>query len=91
MSIRDEARREYVRGAIGPSVGTIADRLGDAWEAGAEWQASREPTDAEVEAAVKALRAYSDGYPEWRDIPEPARRVWRYQAETALRAARGQG
>lgn len=38
MSIRDEARREYVRRAIGPSVGTIADRLSAAWEAGAEWE-----------------------------------------------------
>lgn len=45
MSIRDEARDEYVRRSIGPSVGIIGDRLALAWEAGAEWAASCEPTD----------------------------------------------
>lgn len=54
MSIRDEARREYVRRAVGPSVGSIGDRLSAAWDAGAEWARSylveQDPTDAEQAA-----------------------------------------
>lgn len=54
MSVRDEARDEYVRRSIGPSVGTIGDRLALAWDAGAEWErahlAAQEPTEAEQAA-----------------------------------------
>lgn len=59
MSIRDEARDEYVRRAVGPSVGTIGDRLALAWEAGAEWQASRPIPEDE---------AYCDRGPCWMHL-----------------------
>ena len=96
MSIRDEAIREAeLRWPSYPIIGFsgAGDRQA-AFVSGAEWQASREATDAEVEAAAKAL--FSEIFrpvPDvtWGSVSEDVRDNYRVKVRVTLRAARGQG
>lgn len=64
---------------------------------GAEWQASRPITDAQVEAAAKAIWDAEPYVPEyegdtgvaWEDAGDSQRDIWRTGARAALEAARG--
>ena len=87
-SITAAARIEAARRDMDPGKQGESNR---AWfVAGAEWQAARKPTDAEVEAAARAL-AYWDGASGWGTPAwdgEIAEAAYIYGARTALSAAR---
>lgn len=56
----EEAAHDYMRRNIGPSVGTIADRLETAFLAGAQWALTHNPVDEPTQEARK--EAWEEGY-----------------------------
>lgn len=95
MSIQDEARAaadEYARHHIGgmQPVETLGDKVSAAFEAGAVWrdeQADREPSDAAVEAAARAMAHADVTNPDGWVMSEEARNVYSDMARAALIAA----
>ena len=52
----EEAAHDYMRRNIGPSVGTIADRLETAFLAGAQWALTHNPADSPSSAIEQEAR-----------------------------------
>ena len=76
------------------NVGTVRDRIAEAHMAGAEWgreQAlAQEPTDAEVEAAARAIYVQRASYhtaASWEREPETVKTLYRKDARAVLSAA----
>ena len=96
MNIEDEARQEaaqeYAQRHVGgmQPVETIGDRVRAAFEAGAVWRdekADPEPSDAEVEAAARAMAHADVTNPDGWVMSEEARNVYSDMARAALIAA----
>ena len=87
------AAREYAR-TPRMNVGTVQDRIGEAhadgWEAARTHLAAQEPTDAEVEAAARAIYVQRASYhtaASWEREPETVKTLYRKDARAVLSAA----